>query len=387
VPAADKNQVTDLTRLRVRLGELADAALRGLPEMIDPTTGLFSHKTWLEGGRLVNREPNLLYSAVSLVGLLEQRRAPADDAVALGPALDALHREAAQSAAGVVLGNVVWASALAGDRRGEAAARRLAALDPARQASAELGQSLFGLVRAAEAYPAIKDPCERAARRLATELEERFSARAGVFRATPSAGRLRRRLVSGFTSFATQVYPLHGLAAFCLHTGVDAPPVVERVARRIVAAQGALGQWWWLYSTRTRAVLEGYPVYSVHQDGMAFLGLVPVERLGLGSYLEPLARGLDWVDGRNELDASLVATDAPLIWRCIQRVGSHADAAYGVSPGNHRGVVARSLRPGRHADRTGAAPERLEVLRECRSYHLGWLLYAQGLVDRLAAAP
>src|SRR4029077_12931545 len=142
---------------------------------------------------------------------------------------------------------------------------------------------------------------------------------------------------------------------------------------------GPLGQWWWLYSPSTATVLEGYPVYSVHQDGMAFMGLVPVEQLGEGSYREALALGLDWLDQRNELSLALVEEEPPFICRNIQRVGSDADAAFGISRGNLARAVARSWRPGSVSDQTEVAPEQLEPLRECRSYHLGWLLYACAL--------
>ena len=111
-----------------------------------------------------------------------------------------------------------------------------------------------------------------------------------------------------------------------------------------------------------------------------------LEKLGVGSFAEPLCLGLDWLDGANELGISLVDSDPPLINRCIQRTGSHADRAYGISRGNVIRVVGRSLAPRAIDDRNEAEPEELEVLRECRSYHLGWLLYADSLVQRAAKA-
>ena len=50
---------------------------------------------------------------------------------------------------------------------------------------------------------------------------------------------------------------------------------------------------------------------------------------------------------------------------------------FGISRANLARVVARSLRPG--ADHTVAEPGALEVLHECRPYHLGWLLHAFAL--------
>jgi hypothetical protein len=378
--------MTGRQRMAADLADLADLSLDVLPAMFDPGTGLFSHKTTVRDGEHVNREPNLLYSTVSLVGLLTQRRRPADDVVSVGTALDGLHRAVEGGAAPAELANLTWACTLAGDARGERVLERLAGLDPRSCPSGELGQALYGLVVGAGAHVPGRDRAMAAARACAEELLARFRPGADVFRASPRRRLPRRGLVeSRFASFAAQVYPLHGLTALCLATGEDPPPAVARVAARIVEAQGPLGQWWWLYSTRSRVVIEGYPVYSVHQDGMAFLGLTELRRLGLDDFSEPLAKGLNWLSGANELGADLVDRDPPLINRCIQRAGSDADRAYGISAANFRQVIARSFVQRAAGDRTGADPARLEILRECRSYHLGWLLYADSLVEAATA--
>jgi hypothetical protein len=371
---------------RTKLNDLAHVALQVLPAMRDEASGLFAHKTFLEGDRYVNREPNVLYSVVSLVGILQQRHRAPDEVVPLGPALDACHAGAAQGVRISTLGNLVWACTMADDRRGASVTRRLReALDPPSQATSDLGQALYGLVAAAESLPEERDAALRASEACVRELLARFSASADLFRGSPVRVKLRPRrglIERGITSFANQVYPLHGLASYYRFTGERAPDALVRVAGRVVDAQGPRGQWWWLYSPNTSRVLEGYPVYSVHQDGMAFLGLVPLSELGLGRYDEALALGLDWLFGANELSTSLVEDDPPFVFRCIQRTGGDADGPYGMSKANFARVLARSARPGSVPDQTHAEPERLEVLRECRSYHLGWILYADALAAR-----
>jgi len=377
---------TQHQRLSEGFARPAPLSLDVLPAMFDPGTGLFSHKTVVRDGAYVNRGPNLLYSTVSLVGLLTQRRRPADDVLPVGTALDGLHRAIEGGAAPAVLANLAWACSLTGDARGDRVLARLAGLDPRLRPSGELGQALFGLVVGAGAYPARRDAAMAAARACADELLARFRPAADVFRASPRRKLPRRGLVeSQLASFAAQVYPLHGLTALCLATGEEPPPAAGRVAARIVEAQGPRGQWWWLYSTRSRVVVEGYPVYSVHQDGMAFLGLMELRKLGLDDFAEPLAKGLEWLCGANELGIDLVERDPPLINRCIQRVGSDADRAYGMSAANFRRAIVRSLAPRVGGDRTAVDPAELEVLSECRSYHLGWLLYADSLVQRAGA--
>ncbi len=377
-----------LERMDGRLAELVDLSLEVLPAMRDERTGLFTHKTVVRDGAYLNREPNVLYSTVSLVGLLTQGRRPVESVLDLGTAMDSAHVAVARRGVPAEQANLIWASALAEDGRGEQLLANLAEAEPRRCPSGELGQVLHGLVTGAEAFAAKRDLAMGAAERCAAELLRRFRPGADVFRATPARRALpRRELVeSGLTHFASQVYPLHGLAAFHLATGTAPADALARVAERVVEAQGPLGQWWWLYSTRTRRVLDGYPVYSVHQDGMAFLGLMELEKLGIGSFAEPLCLGLDWLDGANELGVEMVDGEPPLINRCIQRVGSHADRAYGVSRGNIARVVARSFVPRASGDRTETEPAGLEVLRECRSYHLGWLLYADSLVQAAASA-
>jgi hypothetical protein len=375
-----------LERMGDGLAELAELALSALPAMRDERTGLFSHKTVVRDGAYVNREPNVLYTTVSLVGLLCQQRRPVDTLLSLGSALDSAHRAVEERGVPGEQANLVWASALAGDGRGEAVLARLAAVRPQPCPSGELGQVLYGLVAGGDAYPAGRDAAMRAAGACAAELLRRFNRRAEVFDASPRRALPRRELVEGrMTGFAAQVYPLHGLAAFYLSTGETPAGALAAVAERIVDAQGPLGQWWWLYSSRTRKVVERYPVYSVHQDGMAFLGLVELERLGVGDFSRPLALGLDWLGGANELGTDLIDRDPPLINRCIQRAGSDADGPYGFSRGGLIRAIGRSAVPGAISDRAAVGPAGLEILRECRSYHLGWLLYADSLVRQARA--
>jgi hypothetical protein len=365
--------------LQGRFGDLVELSLEALPKMFDEETGIFCQKTVAEGDRLSNRGSNVFYSAMSTVGILRQSARPPESVFPLGKALDTLHGIAAAGAAPQVLANVVWALALAEDQRGAALARELAERDDLRGCeSAALGHVIHGLAVAAEAYPEQSGRAIEACRRWAPELLARFSPQADLFGPFRRPTGVRSALIHRLTSFAAQVYPLHGLASFYRVTGEAPSPVLRRVAARLVAAQGPLGQWWWLYSTKTRAVLEGYPVYSVHQDGMAFMALLPVEALGEGSYREPLGLGLDWLFGANELSTSeLVRRDPAAVFRNIQRVGSDADAMFGISGANLRRVIARSLRPG--ADHTHAEPAELEVLYESRPYHLGWLLHAYAL--------
>lgn len=364
--------------LRGRLGALAELSLEALPPMFDEGSGLFCQKTVADGERHSNRGSNVHYTATTTVGILRQSDRPPEKVFRLGQALDTLHDAVSTTTPPGLLAEIVWALALAEDPRGAPLAQELARReDFAGCDSAALGNVVNGLAIAAAAYPKQSGRSIESCRRWGAELLGRFSPAADLFGPISRPTGVRSALLRRVTSFAAQVYPLHGLAAYHRVTGEVPAPALERVAGRIVEAQGPLGQWWWLYSTQGQTILEGYPVYSVHQDAMAFMALLPLEELGVGSYRKPLSLGLDWLSERNELSADLVRRDPPIVFRNIQRVGSDADAMFGISRRNLAQVVARSLRPG--ADHTDADPGSLEVLHECRPYHLGWVLYAYAL--------
>ena len=92
------------------------------------------------------------------------------------------------------------------------------------------------------------------------------------------------------------MYPIQALAR--LHGSADDPEALataETVAGVICGAQGAAGQWWWHYDSRTGGVVEGYPVYSVHQHAMAPMALLDLADAGGTSYIDAICRGLGWM--------------------------------------------------------------------------------------------
>jgi hypothetical protein len=159
--------------------------------------------------------------------------------------------------------------------------------------------------------------------------------------------------------FADLVYPIHALSRYGRLTGDRrALAAAVRCADRTVAAQGRDGQWWWHYDVRSGAVIEGYPVYAVHQDAMAPLAFFALEEATGLDFAEPLARG-----------GSLIDPAAGLIWRKVAR--------------REPGKLSRTLRGAATRLRAGARLPGLDAFfppgavdREDRPYHLGWLLHA-----------
>jgi hypothetical protein len=171
---------------------------------------------------------------------------------------------------------------------------------------------------------------------------------------------LRRRI----GSFADQVYPIHALSHFAKTCDDrDALKRAERCAEAICEAQGPMGQWWWHYDASSGRVFQRYPVYSVHQHGMAPMALLALSAAGGSDFRGPVYKGLQWIDGNNELDQDMREPSAQIVWRNIHRRG-------------------RRLMYGREfLDFLRNAPgpvtrDELAITYECRPYELGWLLYA-----------
>lgn len=173
-------------------------------------------------------------------------------------------------------------------------------------------------------------------------------------------GKLRGRM----GSFADQVYPIYAMSRMAQAYGIDEP--ISRAlscAEVICGAQGELGQWWWHYDSETGKVLGRYPVYSVHQHGMAPMALFALQEVSSGEWIDHIKRGLRWIVGTNELRRDLRDEDHQLVWRCVRPTPTFLANVEDVA-----GIF--GLGPSR------LTASNLAVLRECRPYESGWLLYA-----------
>jgi hypothetical protein len=171
-------------------------------------------------------------------------------------------------------------------------------------------------------------------------------------------------------SFADQVYPVQALAR--LHGSADDPralAVAEQVAAVICRDQGAAGQWWWHYDSRTGDVVEGYPVYSVHQHAMAPMALLDLAEAGGQGHTDAICRGLRWLARPPETSADLIPGEPPVIWRKVAR-GDPAKLVRGLR------AAATRLRPGTRLSALDLAFRPGTIDHECRPYELGWLLHA-----------
>jgi hypothetical protein len=200
--------------------------------------------------------------------------------------------------------------------------------------------------------------------------------RSGLFCFSRPLGRAPRTLAAFLRSelgfFDAQVYAIVACLARDAAIGDPEAREVARVAgERILSHQHPLGQWGWHYNVRTGALCDLYPVYSVHQDGMAPMALLALERATGTPTTAAVARGIAWLFGKNELGEPLVDEERGVIWRSIRRRRRLRSVVYPLK-------AASLARIGEGLD-LGArlsSPSLLEVDRECRPYHLGFCLYA-----------
>jgi len=167
-------------------------------------------------------------------------------------------------------------------------------------------------------------------------------------------------------SFADQVYPIYALSLYSETFSIEEPLIIAlECGERICNAQGQQGQWWWHYNSLSGKTVGRYPVYSVHQDAMAPMGLMKLQEVsgkGFASYID---KGLEYIIGFNELDKSMIDFENSLIWRCIKKNKTHA-------------IFEEFKKILSIEEETIVKRNDLILLEECWSYHLGWILYVFG---------
>ena len=173
------------------------------------------------------------------------------------------------------------------------------------------------------------------------------------------------------TCFADQVYPIFALSRLAALQGdLTALDAAARCARRVCALQGSAGQWWWHYDHRTGDIIEGYPVYAIHQDAMAPMALRAVQDAGGGRFDDRIETGLRWLEHAPELgDASLIDDAAQMVWRKVAR-REPLKATRFVQ------AACTALHPRLRAPGADTLFPAVAIDYEDRPYHWGWFLYA-----------
>lgn len=359
---------------RRNVAELTAVAAAGLAPMFDPETQLFCFRLRLTPEGLAGEGSSPRYGAMSLLGLQRWEAAGGRSPVETGPAVDALLTSHAWADNMGDAGLLLWLAAKAAPERlpGLCSSLRLESAlsrfqDARERRTMELAWFLTGLSYAAMTAPARRSEFRSLAEG-AFELLRCNQGRHGIFGHQAARGSVAGVLRGRIGSFADQVYPIYALTRFAV--AFEAPAALEMArtcADAICDLQGSRGQWWWHYSATSGKVFQQYPVYSVHQHGMAPMALLALGEAAGRDYSESVSKGLAWLHADNEIGLNMVDTASRIIWRCVYLKGwgrRLREAAHLLSPAGAAGFS------------TGLA-----VRFECRPYELGWLLYALAGMD------
>ncbi len=184
----------------------------------------------------------------------------------------------------------------------------------------------------------------------------------------PTSGLARHSLAryrAHTVSFGSTVYFLRSLYEYSEAFGSQAArKLFSAGVRRVLEIQAPDGAWPWMIDVRTGRPFDIYPIFTVHQDSMAMLFLLPAERYGIPGAKDAIKRSLQWNFGDNELAERMAQVEPyPWIYRSIERAERWPRARRYL---RGLGPAARDYPP-----RSG----NVRINRECRSYHLGWVLY------------
>lgn len=345
-------------------------ALRGLPTMYRPETDEFAFtRAARADGTTELRGTSTRYAAIVALGahrLAVPEQLPLFGGHNVGAFVDLLVDRLPQTTNLGDIALVCWAAALERPGRLPEALARLRDVDVFAQPQYVVEAAwVVAALAAARHHADVEEHLALARNRL---LSSRFPGSPLFPHATGSGLLPWYRL--HVACYADQVYPIQALSL--LHASGDDPQalrVATECADRICKLQGPGGQWWWHYDARTANVVEGYPVYTVHQHAMGPMALLDLTDAGGPDYRVPIERGLRWITDPIEFHGGgepLVLDDEGLTWRKIYR-GDPRKVVRAVRGASTR-VLPQVRMPALYRPST--------VDRECRPYEFGWLLYA-----------
>jgi len=355
-----------------QIRHLLDVGRRGLPSAYIPTSGEFAHTVRglarHEEVSTTQEGTNLRYAAIAALGINRLEADAQGDVLAGKSAIDlaaTVERLAQEHRDPGAIALAAWVAAEVGGTFASALFSRLDSMlssgDPLTTVE------VSWMLTAATVAHGLGDTtavAEQASKRLLGAQGAR-----GIFpHWLPAQSQSRWRRHIG--SFADQVYPIQALARFFTLTGDQrALDASEATAQRICDLQGPAGQWWWHYDVRTGDVVEGFPVYSVHQHAMAPMVLFDLAEAGGTDHTSEIVSGLRWIETHPEVVEELVSERLGVIWRKVGR-REPRKAARGLA------AIATSLKPGLRIPGLDWVLPPVRVDYECRPYELGWLLYA-----------
>ena len=244
--------------------QLRDLAVQSLHRMYRPDDRIYAFRLRQSAGCDVLEGESVRYTAMALLGLLHE----SEDTLSI-----ALHDQAYEDVCdGLVdrlpnitnLGDVAviwWVCRAAGlDDQAALARDRLMKLDPLANEHPTVERAWVLSACAAGDEP----DCDLGPL-VVNKLLLSQNPNCGVYAHQDPAARVSR-IRRHVACFADLVYPTMALADWGATVGDTKALTAARLSADYMAAtQGPDGQWWWHFDHRTGKIVEGYPVYSVHQ--------------------------------------------------------------------------------------------------------------------------
>lgn len=348
--------------------ELLSASVEGLIPMYDAQRQLFCSRMIRTERGMQQEEISRRYTLITLMGLHRLELAGVKSPIAVETPMRALLGQAEWVSSAGDLGLLLWLCALVSP----------SAIDPflathdLKQAlekyadgrerrTMELSWVLSGLAHSVVARPELRERLEPLAIHVYDLIKENRGEH-GIFGHQTKAGGVKAMLRGRLGSFADQVYPTYAFAwASRAFKWVTALQYSKACADAICRAQGPQGQWWWHYDSKSGQAVGKYPVYSVHQHGMAPMALFALADVAQMDYQKEIYLGLEWIYGQNELRVDMRDESTNVVWRCIRPTKSRRYL--------NEALSMLKMEP-------EGTPRNLRVLHECWPYELGWLLYA-----------
>lgn len=353
------------------LGRLRRLAHAALPRMYDPRSDRCVFTIRRENGRQTPAGISDRYTAIAIIGVaadgLNQWTLPFDPVRMTQTLVKAL--PACDNLGDAAL--IAWAASAVGVDAGPAWIH-VERLFSARHAhpTVEVAWALAAAaIDGGHVTPAFRH-------KLHAAVMQAWNDEASIFAHVTGGGSAR----SHVACYADQVYPIFALSRFAAkHRDSASLQAALRCARRICALQGAGGQWWWHYDQRTGGVIEGYPVYAIHQDAMGPMALRAVAEASGQCFDDPISRGLRWLETSPELDGgTLIDEPAQMLWRKVARREPLKATRY-------LRAACTMVHPTLRVPGIDMLFPPAVIDYEDRPYHWGWFLYAwAGTQDRRA---
>jgi hypothetical protein len=303
--------------LAATVEQLRAIALRSLVRMYRPEQQLFAFRIRRVSGEMVLEGVSRRYTAIALMGLAGEAEDTAKGILAGQNPMDLCGRLLREIDGYQDIGEValtLWAAQALRHPDAAKAVRRLGQMNPADAScpTVELSWALTSLVCGSIGDA---DLAGKIARRLLSS----FHRESALFPHWPAGAKspLFRRHVTCFADF---IYPIQALSYYHMVSGdQEAIDVATRCADRMCELQGPQGQWWWHFDVRTGRVVEKYPVYAVHQEAMAPMAMSILDTATGMDHASAVGKGIGWLKHSPEISASLIDTEADLVWRKVAR--------------------------------------------------------------------